>query len=288
MTIEMVLDARAKVGEAATWCDRTNVLWWVDIGNAQVRRYDPATGADDHWAFDEPVGCLGLCDSADLVLGLKSGFARFDPASGTHTFLAKLSNKDAADRLNDGAVSFDGRFFAGMMTSANPRTPTAALYRFDPDGTATRLFEGEKVINGIAFSPDNTVMYMSDSDPDRRTIWRFDYDAVTGVISNRTVFFDTSAVRGRPDGAAVDADGCYWMAGVGGSELVRLTPAGAVDRRIDMPCERPSKVSFGGPDLKTLYVTSIGVGSDRAEDGALYALRPGVSGLGTARIPLTL
>jgi sugar lactone lactonase YvrE len=96
-------------------------------------------------------------------------------------------------------------------------------------------------------------------------------------------------VEGRPDGGTVDADGCYWMAGVGGWQLLRLTPKGAIDRLVDLPVERPSKPMFGGSKLDTLYVTSIGTGltpgteTRQLQAGGLFA----VTHLGVTGIPQT-
>jgi L-arabinonolactonase len=128
-------------------------------------------------------------------------------------------------------------------------------------------------------------MYCSDSNPQVRTIWACDYDPTTGAPSARRIFFDTREVAGRPDGGTVDADGCYWMAGVGGSRLVRLTPAGRIDRILEVPVERPIKPAFGGSNLDVLFVTSIGA-SDRLQPlaGGLFAVtRLGVQGVPEVR-----
>jgi sugar lactone lactonase YvrE len=120
-----------------------------------------------------------------------------------------------------------------------------------------------------------------------RAIWACDYDPDSGEPGPRRLFFDTRAVAGRPDGGTVDADGCYWMAGVSGWQLVRLTPAGAIDRIVDLPVERPSKPMFGGPRLDILYVTTIGVGLTPGTEarqpwaGGLLT----VTGLGVGGVP---
>ena len=141
--------------------------------------------------------------------------------------------------------------------------------------------------NGLAFSPDGRTMYLSDSNPSVQTIWACDYDPDTGEPSNRRVFFDARAVAGRPDGGTVDADGCYWMAGVSGWQLVRLTPRGEIDRIVEMPVERPTKPMFGGTNLDTLYVTTIGskltpgTETKQPQAGGLFAVR----GLGITGVP---
>ena len=142
------------------------------------------------------------------------------------------------------------------------------------------------VTNGLAFSPDGRTFYLADSAAPVRTIWACDYEPASGEIGERRVFVDTHGLAGRPDGGTVDADGCYWMAGIGGWQLVRFTPKGVVDMIVDLPVEKPTKPAFGGADLGTIYVTSIGSGLSEGTEarqpqaGGLFALRvPGVQGL---------
>ena len=128
-------------------------------------------------------------------------------------------------------------------------------------------------------------MYVSESHVDTRTIWAFDYDPETGMPDNRRVFVDTHDFAGRPDGGTVDADGCYWMAGVGGWQVMRFTPDGAVDLVIDMPVEKPTKPMWGGKNLDVLYVTSLKQGLDRSrpqpQAGSLFA----ITGLSAQGVP---
>jgi sugar lactone lactonase YvrE len=173
------------------------------------------------------------------------------------------------------------------MKDQGEAMPVGTFWRLDPDLTIAEGRTGFWTTNGLAFAPDGRTIYFSDSHPSVRMIWRAGYDAETGTCSAPEPFFDTRAVAGRPDGATVDADGCYWMAGVGGWQLVRLTPAGAIDRIVDLPIERPSRPMWGGMRLDTLYVTSIGVNltpgteARQPDAGGLFA----VTGLGTTGLP---
>jgi len=176
------------------------------------------------------------------------------------------------------------------MKEGSPPEPAGAFYRLDPDHKVTRWRGGIYTTNGLAFAPDGRTMYFSDSNPEVRTIWACDYDLAAGEPGEPRVFFDTRAVAGRPDGGTVDAEGCYWMAGVSGWQLVRITPRGEVDRIVEMPVERPSKPMFGGPDLDILYVTSISVGltagteAKQPQAGGLFAVTGlGVKGVAQAR-----
>ena len=154
---------------------------------------------------------------------------------------------------------------------------TGSVYRFDPDRTVHRFSDGVSIPNSLAFSPDGTVMYFADSTD--RTIWAFDYDPDTGTPSGRRVFATTDL--GVPDGSTVDTDGCLWNAEWGAARVVRYTPAGTVDRVIEMPVEKPTCCAFGGPGLDVLYVTSARVGSEHPEPyaGGVFAIQTGASGL---------
>ena len=165
--------------------------------------------------------------------------------------------------------------------------PKGNLYCLNPSGTVNKIMEGFHIINGLAFSPDNKTAYVSDSADWVRTIWSYDYDLNNGIWSNKRIFFDTKIVAGRPDGGCIDSDGCYWMAGVSGWELLRITPKGKIDMIIKMPIEKPTKIAFGGPNLDIMYVTSIGQenitkGTEKQQPyaGGLFALFiPGVKGI---------
>jgi sugar lactone lactonase YvrE len=186
-------------------------------------------------------------------------------------------------RFNDGRCDRQGRFWAGTMwMDMAAARPVGALYSYAPQaGLSTPLVTGLVTQNGLAWSPDGRTMYLSDSHPSRRIVWAYDFDADAGLPHNRRVFVDMAAYVGRPDGATVDADGCYWVAGNDGGSLLRFTPAGALERELKLPFAKPSMPCFGGPRLDTLLVTSIPA-PGRQDDpyaGAVVLLRPGVQGL---------
>ena len=283
--VDCVLDAKAAVGEGALWCEREGALWWVDIDGCALHRFDPSTGRNRTWPMPSRIGCFVLREAGGLVVALEDGFHFYDPVTGQLEPIVDPEADKPGNRFNDGTPDPRGRFIAGTMPMG-PRQPVAALYRLSPDRACEKLFDGLTVTNGCAFSPDGRIFYFSDSEANIRTIWACDHDPDSGAMRNRRVFVDTHGLAGRPDGGTVDADGCYWMAGVGGWQLVRFTPEGAVERIIDMPCEKPTKIAFGGADLDTLYVTSIGAGLTPGTEvrqphaGGLFALRvPGVRGL---------
>ncbi|MCR9272901.1 MULTISPECIES: SMP-30/gluconolactonase/LRE family protein [Mameliella] len=283
--ITCVAPVGAGVGEGAVWDDRAQCLWWVDIPAGVIYRYDPVTGENRTIEYGEPVGCLAVREQGGLVLAAKSGFWLFDPETGAREAIHDPEAHLADNRFNDGATDAQGRFWAGTMKDGGEPEALGAFYRLDPDGAVTAWRDGIFTTNGLAFSPDGRRIYFSDSNPGVRTIWACDYDTTTGTPGEPEVFFDTRSVPGRPDGGTVDAEGCYWQAGVSGWQLYRLSPQGEVLMTIEMPVEKPTKPMFGGPDLATLYVTSIGAGlSDdpaQPDAGGLFA----ITGLGVTGLP---
>jgi sugar lactone lactonase YvrE len=283
--VDCVLDAKALVGEGAMWDDRTQHLWWVDIDGQKLHRFDPATGGDEDWPMPSRIGCFVFRESGGLVVALEDGFAFFDPVTGQVEPIVDPEADQPGNRFNDGTPDPAGRFVAGTMPMGE-RLPVAAIWRLDAARRVEKLIDGLRVSNGMAFSPDGRLFYWSDSEASVQTIWRAPYAAETGALGAPEVFASTFDLAGRPDGGTIDADGCYWMAGVGGWQLVRFTPDGRIDRIIEMPVEKPSKIAFGGPDLATLFVTTIGSGptpgteARQPQAGGLFALRvPGVQGL---------
>ncbi|MCR9072540.1 MAG: SMP-30/gluconolactonase/LRE family protein [Alphaproteobacteria bacterium] len=289
--VDCVLGAAATLGEGIVWDTATASLWWVDIAAPALHRFDPESGRDETWPMPSAIGCVAPRRAGGAMICLEEGWSTFDPASGRIEVLNAQAPRGTGMRFNDGAVDPHGRFWAGTMPKAGPANASEGepaigdLFRLDPDGGSSLILDGLYIQNGLAFSPDGSVMYLSDSHPTVRTIWAFDYALETGTPSNRRVFFDTRQVDGRPDGAAIDADGCYWMAGVDGWQVIRITPAGTVDRIVPVPVQKPTCLAFGGPRLDTLYLTSMGPGliaqgtEDRQPDaGGLFALNPGVPG----------
>ncbi len=286
--ITCVADLKCATGEGLFWDQEGQALWFVDIPVGELFRLKGEKL--DRWNFGEPLGCLAIDREGHPVLALKSGLVRMNLTTGTHEMLANPESDRPGNRFNDGTVDRQGRFWLGTMKLGGPPERTGAFYRVDADRHVTRFFDQTYTTNGLAFSPDGRTLYLSDSNPEVRTIWACDYDVANGTPSNKRVFFDTRAVAGRPDGGTVDADGCYWMAGVGGWQLLRLTPKGTIDRIIDLPIERPTRPWFGGADLDVLYVTSIGANMSAGTEarqpkaGGLFAITgTGVKGLAQPR-----
>jgi sugar lactone lactonase YvrE len=206
----------------------------------------------------------------------------FDWDNGSWDPWQDLEPPETGNRLNDGRCDPVGRFWVGSMFEHTVEEKyTGLLHKLEASGTSTTERSGLGVSNGLAFSPEGTVMYHADTF--KRTVWIYDYEPFTGIRSNERVFTEYLELPGRPDGACMDADGCYWTACVGGSALARLTPRGDVDRVIELPLTYPTMPTFGGPGLSTLFITSlrrdVPAPQDGEHEGHVLALDVGVSGI---------
>lgn len=283
---ELVLDARNGVGESPVWDAAEQALYWVDIPARRLCRWSAADAALTEWLAPEMLACIGRLGAKDWIAGAESGVFRVNPKAGGELGfdrLAGVTHAQAGMRFNDGRCDRQGRFLAGTMQmnmAAGARVGN--IYSYQGSGLKL-LLEGFITPNGMAFSPDGRTMYLSDSHPSVQSVWAFDYDTKTGIPSNRRLFIDMNPLPGRPDGAAVDADGCYWICGNDAGLVHRFTPAGKLDRSLAVPVKKPAMCAFGGAGLDTLFVTSIrpeGVDlSDQPLAGGVFALRPGVRGL---------
>jgi len=282
MEVQCVLEAAAGTGESPVWSEVEQALYWVDIPGCALHRLDPSTGDNATWAMPAQIGCVALREGGGLLVALQTGLFGFEPGEGTLQPLADPPFDPARACFNDGRCDRQGRFWVHDM--ALPPAPSGQLYRVDRDHRVHPMAAGTMVGNGLAFSPDGRTLYHSDSHRSVQTIWAWDLDPADGTIGNRRVFATTHDVAGRPDGAAIDADGCYWTAANDGWQLIRYTPQGKVDRTIRLPVRRPTMLAFGGRELDVIFVTSMQPGADdppadQPLAGGLFALAVGIKGL---------
>ena len=286
MDAELILNARNGVGESPVWVASEQSLYWVDIPARKLYRWQASSGKVDRWTAPEMIGCIAPRHGGWLC-AMESGL--FHMQVGEHGLLqgslvAAVQHSRPGMRFNDGRCDRQGRLRAGtMLMDMAPALAVGVLYGWEGDGELESIVSGLIVPNGLAFSPDGRTMYLSDSHPKVQQIWAFDYDTDTGTPSARRLFVDMNPLPGRPDGAAVDEDGGYWICGNDAGMIHRFTPAGKLDRSLHVPVKKPAMCAFGGPGLDTLYVTSIRPDntdlSDQPLAGGLFALRPGVRGL---------
>ena len=265
LEIICVFDAKAKIGEGPVWDERDQVLWWTDINGRCLHCFDPSSGTDTSYPVPVRVGCFALREEGDFLLAAEHGFYTWSPENSEvrHIFDVEADRSD--NRMNDGGCDRQGRMVVSSMSLAEPRQATGACWQIDNMMNFRLLEDGLHVGNGIAFSPDGTTMYLADTSVD--TVWAYPYDTATGKPGERSLFIDTGKLAGKPDGATVDSEGGYWLAGVSGGQLYRFTPNGKLDLTIDLPIEKPTRPMFGGKDLDEIYVTSIGEESSSASPG---------------------
>jgi sugar lactone lactonase YvrE len=272
------------LGATPLWCDRTQSLLWLDIDAGKLQRFHPASGRHDVFTFDaRHAGSLALThDPSRVLLGLDLGLYFFDLGTGRQALLAQVEPSERDNRLNDGRCDAQGRFWVGTMDNALHR-PNGAFYRVDASGAVRSLFDDVIVSNTVAISPAQDTLYFSDTR--RFTTWQFALDAASGELGDRRVFVDHSAARWRPDGACIDREGFLWNAIFAAGRVVRYAPSGTVDRVIELPVTNPTCACFGGPELRTLYITTARKFLDRAQlrreplAGSVLAVEVDVPGL---------
>jgi sugar lactone lactonase YvrE len=286
MDAELILDARNATGESPVWSVRDQALYWVDIPAGRLHRWSP-DGQSRSWQAPQMLACIAAHQGGGWIAGMETGLFHLQPDDNDQlvaTLLLEVRHAQGGMRFNDGRCDRQGRFWAGtMLMDMAAGAVVGAMYRYQSGQPSLESqLDGFIVPNGLGFSPDGKTLYLSDSHPDVQKIWAFDYDTDSGTPHNRRLFVDMNAHPGRPDGAAVDADGCYWICGNDAGLIHRFTPQGTLDRSLAVPVKKPTMCAFGGPDLDTLFVTSIRPGGDIADQplaGGVFALRPGVKGL---------
>lgn len=278
--VELVLDARATLGEGPVWDARAGVVWFTDILARQVHRFDPETGDAKVIPVDQEVGTIAPRASGGLVAGVRDGFAALDD-SGALTMLAPVEADDPSRRMNDGKCDRAGRLWASVM--AFDGTPGAGtLYTLDPDLSVRAQVPGLAIGNGMAWTADDATMYFVDSRTSR--VDAFDFDLATGTVTNRRTVVTIPEDEGLPDGMCLDAEGHLWVALFGGWGVQRFAPDGTKEERVELPVPNVTCCAFGGPGLTDLYVTTAreAMSADELaahpEAGGLFRARPGVTG----------
>ena len=294
MLVEPILAAGDIVGESAVWDTRDARLLWVDIIGRRIHAFAPASGRHEVWRTPDRVTSIGLRRDGGAIVGLTRTLALWDFDEIFDTFAA-VEPDLPGNRLNEGVVGPDGAFWIGTMQNniapdgspQNVEESTGRLYRCTADGRVHALSDDRfGITNTLVWTPDGDLIT---ADTLANEIYRYRYDPATRRLSDRRPFHRGFG-RGAPDGSAIDADGFVWNCRVaGGGCVVRFDPEGAIDRVVDLPCSWPTSCAFGGPGLDTLFVTSArftmdaGHIAENPQEGGLFAVRPGVTGLACNR-----
>jgi sugar lactone lactonase YvrE len=260
--IEIAYDAVMQTGECPLWHPQEQALYWVDIPALTVHRLDPASGAHRSWKLSSEPATLAISDQGGLIVAMRSGFAHLDTGSDEVrlTGIAAAPYDTAVARFNDGHVDGAGRFWVGTIYEPRDK-PAAEMFVLEKGAIRKAWSGGMTNSNGLGFSPDQKTMYHADTAAHRVT--RANFDVATGAVSDQRLLHQFSTDKannygGRPDGAAVDSEGNYWVAMFEGARLVKLSPEGELIGEIKLPVRCPTMMAFGGADLRTLYVTSAG------------------------------
>jgi D-xylono/L-arabinono-1,4-lactonase len=279
MEPRVVADVDCATGEGPLWHPEERRLYWVDIPNGNLYRYDPDREEHRCVFSGPPIGGFTLQEDGSLALFMAKGaVALWREGRDLEMVLDEIPAMRET-RFNDVIADPAGRVFCGTMP--RPDAP-ALLYRLDPDGSLTLVLDDVGLSNGMAFTPDRRGMYYTDTR--KQTIYLFDYDEATGALTNQRIFVDVPEVEGegRPDGMTVDAEGMVWSARWDGHCLVQVTPAGEEIRRVSFPVPKVSSITFGGDDTTDMYVTTASVGNRAKEGplaGSLFHLNLGVKGV---------
>lgn len=258
----------AELGESPVWSEAEGAVWWVDIPGKRLHRTAVADGATQSWPTPEQIGFVAL--TADgVVAGMESGLFAFDPGHGQFDCIWQLP--DEGVRFNDATTDSAGRLWAGTMDIDNARA-AGKLYRIEPDLTVTTILTGMRIPNGLAVDAGRGRLYVSDSHPELQTVWAMDLDIRTGAVSQQRTFARFCDLAGRPDGAAIDAEGNYWIAGVGGGEIYVFAADGSLAATIATPMDGPTKLVFGDGQI---FLTSK---SGSGDGGKLTAAPSSVRG----------
>jgi len=280
-TVELILDARSVLGEGAIWDEEKQVLYWVDIDPGLVHVYDLATHKDRSLQVGQPVGTVVPRASGGLMLAVRDGFMSLDLETGRTALVAVPLGHNPENRFNDGKCDPAGRFWAGTKETPDHK---GALFRLDRDLSVHQMVDGIGCSNGLAWSLDKKTMYYIDTTTMK--IDAFDYDLVTGGISNRRTVVSVAEEHGLPDGMTIDAEGKLWVAHWDGWCVCRWDPAtGRLLQKVRLPVARPTSCAFGGRALDSLYITSVTTELDATAlvkqpgAGGLFRFKPGVRGL---------
>jgi sugar lactone lactonase YvrE len=285
--IQVVADYGNWCGEGPLWDDQKHILYWTDIDGKKVYRF--FWSEHRHELFEEGFQVNGWCmqQSGGFVVTNSTGIWLWNPRSKPTLLASEVDGKDCV--MNDCIADPEGRVYSGSYHyNPNGCCLPSFLFRVDQDGSVHIADEGIKFSNGLAFSPDCSTLYFSDSVG--RCIYAYNWHRKTGKLSDRRVFVRLPREEGFPDGLTVDEEGFLWCAHWFGACITRYDPDGKRERRVTFPAAQTSSLAFGGPDLDTIFVTSASKSNMLLEaphgydpervyvGGRLYRMKSGIRG----------
>lgn len=285
MKLLTMVPSANQLGEGPLWNERDGKLWWTDIQARRLHRFALTSGAVETFEMPERLCSFALLPEGGsrFLAAFETGMAYYDIDSKSLEWVARIEAPGSGRRFNDGRTDQQGRFWVGTMVENEEQAggDTGALFCLDHSGELLPHAVGVAISNSLCTSPDGSTLYFADSP--KKVIFAFDLDPEAGSISNKRFFAEVE--EGEPDGAVVDEEGCVWNARWGAGQLVRHAPDGKVLQTVKVPASQVSSLAFGGPDRKTLFVTSARDGMDPAalaQDpgaGNLFVFEADVAGL---------
>ena len=286
MQPELIVDTADQTGEGPLWHPAERKLYWGDITEGELYRYDPATGCHELvFRADQMFGGYTFQADGSILLFMEEGRIGVLRDGNLEIAVDGIPGEEE-NRFNDVIADPEGRVFCGTMCKDSDKAmdgeSLGSLYLLETDGAIRKILDGIAISNGLGFTPDLTGLYYTDTPTG--AIWLFDYDRSTGSIRNQRDFTSTDDpdADGLPDGMTVDSEGYVWSARVLTGQIHRYSPSGALALSIDFPCDMVSSAVFGGENMEDLYVTTISA-DDRETHGpgagALYRIRTGIKGI---------
>lgn len=261
---------RGLFGESTVWSPEHVGVWWVDMHGHSVN-FTGSDGISRLWKTPGPAlpwaRAVVPTQGGGLLVALSDTLAQFDPATGQFDAIPLKLTLPSGHLFNDATVDAAGSLIIGTMLPGRGDDARANIYRIDVDLRVTLLVEGLNTTNGLAFSPDGKTFFFSDSYMHVRKVWAADYDAASGAMARARVFADFAGLPGKPDGAAVDAQGGYWSAAMTSPYLHRFDAEGRLDQSLELPIDTPTRPAFGGPALTDIYLSSGGLKAGEIDDG---------------------
>lgn len=281
MKLDVMCQEIMLLGESPLWHPVEECLYWVDIVAATLYRLKK-DGSMKKFTMPSEIGSIAWSGNEGLIAALSDRFVFINTKTGDIQTIALPLQGIKGVMFNDGKCDRQGRFWAGTKDIEEKR-PLGSLYCLEKEGKVAEMLNGFTVSNGIAWNLDNSLMYICDSPA--RHIYQYEFDPINGCLGQVKVFVQVPEGEGFPDGLTVDSEGYLWSCHWDGWRITRYSPTGEVDSVIPMPIPRPTSCCFGGPELKTLYVTSASIGlsaaklADAPQSGQIFAIELDVKGL---------
>ncbi len=267
MRLVDTIEVENELGEGIIWDHGRQRVWWTDILQSELFRYDPTSKLLESWTTPERLCCFApIKNESRLICAFESGFAFYQPETSELDWIKKLEQDNPGTRFNDGRTDRQGRLWAGTMAEdLDKATYKGSLYCLHSDLTISQLIDDLHITNSLCWSPEGHTLYHTDTPT--QTIKRYPFNTATAELGEAEVLAHTEQGC-YPDGSIVDAQGYIWNAQWGGSKVVRYSPKGAVDFELSLPTSQPTCVAFGGYDLDLLFVTTAWSEMQSREPGA--------------------